>query len=297
MSWTDVQDDDMFHSLMSDFLFSVEHAQHQASFRFSAPLQCGDPAPPIIATQQKLYYCMSSSNPPPAEYLPAKQAVDHIVDQSNVSVVAFVLAPIYQAWETDAIITTELWRNIGMAMIAVGFVSLLFLGNIKLCLMVMACVILTLVDLVGTLHFWGVNIDVVSCVNVVLAIGLSVDYSVHIANAFKSSKGSARCRTQAALTSLGPAVFNGGVTTLLAVIVLPGSKSHILVTFFKVFGLTVMYGLFHGLVLLPVLLGWCQVGEDEEDPRAATAQHVELGNMKPGDGIVNESYRPDHIDS
>ena len=46
--------------------------------------------------------------------------------------------------------------------------------------------------------------------------------------------GSRTTRTQSALVSLGPAVFNGGVTTFLAVIILPASKSHIFVTFFKV---------------------------------------------------------------
>ena len=32
------------------------------------------------------------------------------------------------------------------------------LGNLYLCIMVMACVMLTLVDVVGTLHFWDVTI-------------------------------------------------------------------------------------------------------------------------------------------
>ena len=37
-------------------------------------------------------------------------------------------------------------------------VALVMLGNLYLCLMVMACVMLTLVDVVGTLHFWDVTI-------------------------------------------------------------------------------------------------------------------------------------------
>ena len=53
---------------------------------------------------------------------------------------------------------------------------------------------------------------------------------------------------------LGPAIANAGMTTFLAVIILPFSSSHVFLTFFKIFGLTVCYGVFHGLVLLPVLL-------------------------------------------
>ena len=44
------------------------------------------------------------------------------------------------------------------------------------------------------------------------------------------------------------------MTTFLAVIILPFSSSHVFLTFFKIFGLTVCYGVFHGLVFLPTLL-------------------------------------------
>jgi len=206
------------------------------------------------ATQQKLQYGMSSSLPLPSEYLPAKAAVDQIIAHSNISTKAFATSPIYQAWETDSIISLELWRNLALAMIVVGVVSFTMLGNFSLCLMVMACVMLTLVDLVGTLHFWDVTIDVISCVNIVLATGLCVDYSVHIAHAFSVAEGSRTERTKAALVNLGPAIVNGGVTTFLAVIILPFSQSHVFKTFFKIFGLTVLYGVFHGLVFLPALL-------------------------------------------
>ena len=72
----------------------------------------------------------------------------------------------------------------------------------------------------------------------------------------------------------GPAVLNGGLTTLIALVLLAFSTSHVFVTFFRsdrlnelcdilsllysfhcrVFVLTVVFGLFHGLVLLPILL-------------------------------------------
>ena len=43
--------------------------------------------------------------------------------------------------------------------------------------------------MVGMLHFWGITVDTLSCINIVLAIGLCVDYSAHIAHAFIVSKG------------------------------------------------------------------------------------------------------------
>merc|ERR1711874_284259 len=106
----------------------------------------------------------------------------------------------------------------------------------------------------GFLHFWDVTIDIISCVNIVLAIGLCVDYSVHIGLAFMVAKGSRKDKAVEAVASIGPAVFNGGFTTFLAIILCSLSYSHVFLTFFKVFVLTVLFGLFHGLVLFPVIL-------------------------------------------
>jgi predicted RND superfamily exporter protein len=45
-------------------------------------------------------------------------------------------------------------------------------------------VILSLVEVGGFMHYWGLTIDTVSCVNLIIAIGLCVDYSAHIAHGF-----------------------------------------------------------------------------------------------------------------
>ena len=47
-------------------------------------------------------------------------------------------------------------------------------------IVVMICVTMTLVDVMGYMHFWGLTIDVVSSVIIIISIGLCVDYSAHI---------------------------------------------------------------------------------------------------------------------
>ena len=49
-------------------------------------------------------------------------------------------------------------------------------------------------------------------------------------------------------------MLNGGFSTLLAVILLMLSDVYVFVAFFKIFVLVVFFGLYNGLVLLPVLL-------------------------------------------
>merc|ERR1712130_80656 len=110
----------------------------------------------------------------------------------------------------------------------------------QICIYVMCIVGITLTDIVGFLHFWDITIDIISCVNIVLAIGLCVDYSVHMGLAFMVAKGSREERALSAVTSMGPAVFNGGFPTFLALTLCSLSYSHVFITFFKVFLLTVL---------------------------------------------------------
>jgi len=81
-----------------------------------------------------------------------------------------------------------------------------------------------------------------------------VDYSAHIGHAYLVASGTRQERSNEAVLSMGPAVFNGGLTTFLAVVLTSMGSGYISVTFFKILALTTMFGLFHGLVLLPVIL-------------------------------------------
>ena len=46
---------------------------------------------------------------------------------------------------------------------------------------------------------------------------------------------------QEAVGSIGLAVFNGGVTTFLALVLLGASSSHVFLSFFKVFTLNIIF--------------------------------------------------------
>ena len=114
------------------------------------------------------------------------------------------------------------------ATICVFITTLFLLNSVITSLTVIFCVILSLVDVAGFMHFWGVTIDTVSCINLVIAIGLCVDYSAHIAHRFNEEKAvSKNKRVQLALTNIGPAVLNAGISTFLAFVLLAGSKSHL----------------------------------------------------------------------
>ena len=82
-----------------------------------------------------------------------------------------------------------MWRNLGLGISAIFLITFVLLANLQMSLMVMTMVGVTLVDIVGFLYLWDVTIDIVSCINVVISVGLCVDYSVHIGHAYITASG------------------------------------------------------------------------------------------------------------
>ena len=52
---------------------------------------------------------------------------------------------IYEAWETDKIISVELWRNLSLCLFAVAGVSLILLGDIRWVMVVMVVMMVVMV--------------------------------------------------------------------------------------------------------------------------------------------------------
>jgi len=152
------------------------------------------------------------------------------------------------------VIQQELYRNLGLALLCVFVITSILLANLQASILVLMCVIFTLVEVGGLMYFWGIYINTVSAIQLILAIGLTIDYSAHVTKTFLTIKGNNQARSSATLSIIGPAVFNGAFSTFLAFVLMAGSTSFIFVTFFKVFLGVTLFGTFNGLVFLPVLL-------------------------------------------
>ena len=58
----------------------------------------------------------------------------------------------------------------------VAVTTLFLLSDLLSSMLVLLSVVLSLVDVAGFMHFWGLTIDTVSACQLVIAIGLTVDY-------------------------------------------------------------------------------------------------------------------------
>jgi len=153
------------------------------------------------------------------------------------------------------IIKKELFLNVGLAIISVGVIVLFTIASPITAILVTLNVAACIIEILGCMMIAGIVIDSVSVINIVLAVGLSVDYSAHVGHCFMMKGGTDRnARALEALADIGSAVLSGAISTFLAVVVLLFSSSYVFVVLSKQFALTVVLGVIHGLVFLPVML-------------------------------------------
>nr|XP_012227494.1 PREDICTED: patched domain-containing protein 3-like [Linepithema humile] len=183
----------------------------------------------------------------------------------------------YLRWVTNKIISEELTRNLCLEILMVGMVASVLLRNLIASFWVMCCVLFTLVDLLGSMYFLGLTVELTSSIIIMLCAGLSVDYAAHIGLEFIRSSGSKQERALTSLSVIGPAVLNGGLSTFLAFVFLGFSQAFIFMTFFRLFTSVVLFGLFHGLLFLPVILSLAGPGERKSENKQKN-QNMEYQN-------------------
>jgi len=266
------QDQIKFYELLTQFLFSQDGAKYRTNFNFVADLMCGEAAPRVQLSSMALTHKLFDSS---KEWVPAMNRIKNLVKEANFSSRAFPTGTEYASWETDEVIGRELYQNLGLSLLCVFMTTLVLLASLQGCALVLLSVFITLVDVGGFMHFWGLTIDVISCTNLVIAVGLVVDYSAHIVHAFLIQTGSKEDRIQKTLEDIGPAVLNGGFSTFLAFIFTVGSTSHVFISFFKIFFLVVVFGLFHGLIALPVVLSLVGPTSHKQNDEVNTITHSE----------------------
>jgi len=271
-----IRNESFFREKFTQFLFSPKGASYQPNFEFSSPLKCGQPAPDVllqaIEFQHNRYYRSS-------EWIPAMREVQQIVRETPFSNDSYPLALTYINWETDAIVGIELIRNVSMALACIFVTTLITLGSWRGSMFVMMCVLFSCLNVCGFMHWWGLTIDITSMNVIIISVGICVDFCAHIVHGFLTEHGSREKRVLHIMEHVAPAVMNGGFSTMLALSLLVTSQSHIFISFFKIFFMICIFGLFHGLILLPVVL--CLLGPIEnEDEKEARKNAVALANAK-----------------
>jgi predicted RND superfamily exporter protein len=158
-------------------------------------------------------------------------------------------------WEGLAIVYEETIRNMSVALVVVWLFCSIFLEDIYAGTLCAMNILAIDVCLLGFIHWCGMYMNTVTGINLILALGLTVDYSAHICHAFTQAiADTAEERVCIAFSRVGTSVFNGGMTTFVGIFALSIATTYVFQNFFICFLLIISLGLYFGMVVLPVVL-------------------------------------------
>ena len=126
---------------------------------------------------------------------------------------------------------------------------------------------IVLVSVIAVMVFQGWEMGVSESISVVMLIGLSVDYIVHLAQAYKRSVANHRsAKTKSAFQEMGVSIFSSTVTTFLAGVALFGGQITIFQKFALVICSTVIFSFLTSMLFFGALMhtlgpqhAWCDL--------------------------------------
>lgn len=200
-------------------------------------------------------------------YAAARRISDDISKRHDIDVFPYSKHYIFFDQYSSIVRLTATLLCVAVAIIFV--LTSLLLGSLLTGAVVAVTVIMILVDIIGVMAIANVSLNAVSLVNLVICVGIGVEFCAHIARAFmfpsKSVMERARhrfrgkdVRAWTALVNVGGSVFSGiTITKFLGVAVLAFTRSKIFeIYYFRVWLALVIFASSHALVFLPVALSF-----------------------------------------
>ncbi|KAI1900901.1 hypothetical protein AGOR_G00054610 [Albula goreensis] len=166
----------------------------------------------------------------------------------------------YVFYEQYLTIVQEGLFNISLCLLPTFVVCCILLGlDLRSGLLNLLTIVMITVDTVGIMTLWGIDYNAVSLINLVTAVGISVEFVSHLTRSFALSTLPTHVeRAKEAVVNMGSAVFTGvAMTNLPGIVVLAFAKAQLIqIFFFRLNLIITLLGMVHGLIFLPVLLSF-----------------------------------------
>ncbi|EIW71618.1 niemann-Pick C1 protein [Tremella mesenterica] len=232
---------------------------------YSTSLKLSNSNDSILSSHFRTYHTPLKSQEDYINALEASRRISNeISHQTGIKVFPYSL--FYVFFDQYSHIINTAIKLLSLALIAIFIITSILLGSWRTGGIVTFTCALATSTVVGIMGFWGISLNALSLVNLVISVGIAVEFSSHVARAFMGAGGGWEKdqrrerdeRAIAALVDVGPSVFSGiTLTKLIGISVLALTRSKLLETYyFRMWLSLIIAGATHGLILLPVLLSY-----------------------------------------
>ena len=172
----------------------------------------------------------------------------------------------YLDFEQYRTFAKETFISLGLSIFTVILIILIITADLGITALVLTAVLLTDLFLLGLIYYWGLALNPLVAVNIILACGTSVDFSAHIAYAFLVEEIPAKLegkndkirvyKAKQALSKMGSSVFHGGFSTFISIFAVSPGKTYIFYVFYRLWFGILLFGMCNGFLMLPVVLSY-----------------------------------------
>lgn len=172
----------------------------------------------------------------------------------------FAYSPFYIFFVQYTTLISLTLKLICIALVLIFVACTLFIGSAQTAALLTITVLMIMIDIGGFMALLDISLNAVSLVNLVICVGLAVEFCIHIARAFtmvpSGTQNDRDSRVAYALKTVGSSVFKGiTLTKFLGVCILAFAQSKIFdVFYFRMWLSLILIASLHALIFLPVLL-------------------------------------------
>ncbi|XP_052743451.1 NPC intracellular cholesterol transporter 1 isoform X1 [Bicyclus anynana] len=148
----------------------------------------------------------------------------------NVTLNVFPYSVFYVFYEQYLTMWPDTLKSMGISVLSIFLVTFILMGfDLFSALVVVITITMIVVNLGGLMYWWGISLNAVSLVNLVMAVGIAVEFCSHLVHTFSVSGGGSRVqRASYSLCTMGSSVLSGiTLTKFGGIVVLAAANSQI----------------------------------------------------------------------